>query len=279
MHNSTSLTKNRLQQLGAGLWLAMVCLTAPSLTLAQSDTKNTVMATVNGASVPAALFEQLVASNLAAGAKDSQELRQAIMNELLARMVLSQEAVKLGLDQPATAQYQLSIARDSVLADLLLQKQASDQPVSADMLQAEYKRQVNLLADQEQVLVRNLVLETEAQAKEVLAALKAGASFEKLAQEKSLDNSKRDGGSLGWLLPGQLIQPLANVVVNLNKGSLAAAPIATAVGWQVIRLDEKRKFVPPTFEESKPQLLRAVLDKQRGDYVAKLMKSATIKGP
>ena len=279
MHTSTSLTKNRFQQLGAGLWLAMACVTAPSLALAQSNVKNTVMATVNGASVPAALFEQLVASNLAAGAKDSQELRQAIMNELLARMVLSQEAVKLGLDKAASAQYQLTMARDSVLADLLLQKQASDQPVSADMLQAEYKRQVDLLADQEQVLVKNLVLETEVQAKEVLAALKAGASFEKLAQEKSLDSSKRDGGSLGWLLPGQLIQPLANVVVNLNKGALAAAPIATAVGWQVIRLEDKRKFVAPTFEESKPQVLRGVLDKQRSEYISKVMKSATIKTP
>lgn len=273
------MNSKTIPQLAACLWAAAACLTVPSVVLAQSAPKAAVMVTVNGTPLSAAVFEQVLANNIAAGAKDSPEMRQALMNELLARMVLSQEAVKLGLDKPASAQYQLTMARDGVLADLLLQKQAGDQAVSNDMLQAEYKRQVELLADQEQVLVRNVALETEAQAKDVLAALKAGAAFDKLAQEKSLDGSKRDGGSLGWLLPSQLIPPLANVVVNLNKGALAAAPIATPVGWQVIRLDDKRKFIPPTFEESKPQLLRAVLDKQRSDYVAKLMKSATIKTP
>lgn len=260
-------------------------LAAPSIARAQAESQvqpganPAVMFTVNGAPVAAAVFEQMLANNLAAGFKDSPEMRQALLNELVARVVLAQEALKQGLDKPAPAQQQLSMARDGVLADLLLQKQAIGQAVSNEMLQAEYKRQVDLLADQEQVLLRNIVVETEVQAKQVLAALKAGASFEKLALEQSLDSSKRDGGSLGWLLPSQLIQPLANVVVNLSKGALAAAPIATAVGWQVIRLDDKRKFVPPTFEASKPQLLRALQDKQRSDYVATLMKSATIKTP
>lgn len=279
MHPNTPIKPKTLSQLAVCLVAVVACLAAPGAAMAQSGGKAAVMLTVNGTAVPGSLFEQVLANNVAAGAKDSPELRQALLNELLARMVLAQEAAKLGLDKPEPAQHQLSMAREGVLADLLLQKLANDQPVNNDMLQAEYKRQLSLLADQEQVLVRNVVLETQAQAKEVLDALKAGASFEKLAQEKSLDGSKRDGGSLGWLLPSQLIQPLANVVVNLNKGALAAAPIATPVGWQVIRLDDKRKFVPPTFEESKPQLLRAVLDQQRGDYVSKLMKSATIKTP
>lgn len=279
MYPNTLIKPQTLLQLAVCLGTLATCLTMPANALAQSGAQAAVMVTVNGTPVQGSLFEKVLANNVAAGAKDSPELRQALMNELIARMVLAQEAVKLGLDKPEPAQQQLSMAREGVLVDLLLQKLASDRPVTNDMLQDEYKRQLSLLADQEQVLVRNLVLETQEQANEVLAALKAGASFEKLAQEKSLDGSKRDGGSLGWLLPSQLIQPLANVVVNLNKGALAAAPIATPMGLQVIRLDDKRKFVPPTFEESKPQLLRAVVDKQRGDYVSKLMNSATIKKP
>lgn len=279
MHPNTLIQSKTLFQLAVCLGTLATCLTIPAIALAQSGAKATVMLTVNGTPVQGSLFDQVLANNVAAGAKDSPELRQALMNEMIARTVLAQEAVKLGLDKPESAQHQLSLAREGVLVDLLLQKLASDQPINNDMLQDEYKRQLKLLADQEQVLVRNLVLETQDQAKEVLAALKAGASFEKLAQEKSLDASRRDGGSLGWLLPSQLIPPLANVVVNLNKGALAAAPIATPLGWQVIRLDDKRKFVPPTFEESKSQLLRSVVDRQRGDYVSKLMNSASIKKP
>jgi hypothetical protein len=101
--------------------------------------------------------------------------------------------------------------------------------------------------------------------------------FANLAKDKSLDNSKQNGGSLGWLLPNQLIPPLANVVVNLNKGAVSAAPIATSVGWQLIKLEDKRKFQPPTFEESKPLLLRSLQANQQNEYVQKLVKAAKVE--
>jgi peptidyl-prolyl cis-trans isomerase C len=74
------------------------------------------------------------------------------------------------------------------------------------------------------------------------------------------------------------VQPLPSVLVNLAKGAVAAAPIATQVGWQVIKLDDKRKFVPPSFEESRQQLVRAVQTNQRNDYVQKLVKAAKVEG-
>jgi peptidyl-prolyl cis-trans isomerase C len=107
--------------------------------------------------------------------------------------------------------------------------------------------------------------------------LRAGTDFASLAKDKSLDNSKQNGGSLGWLLPNQLIPPLANVVVNLNKGAVSAAPIATAVGWQLIKLEDKRKFQPPTFEESKPLLLRSLQANQQSEYVQKLVKASKVE--
>jgi peptidyl-prolyl cis-trans isomerase C len=134
------------------------------------------------------------------------------------------------------------------------------------------------LADVDQYLVSNMVVQTEAEAVDIIKKLKGGASFETLAKEKSLDNSRTNGGSLGWLLANQLVQPLPSVIVNLAKGAVAAAPIATQVGWQVIKLDDKRKFVPPSFEESRQQLVRAVQTNQRNDYVQKLVKAAKVEG-
>ena len=130
--------------------------------------------------------------------------------------------------------------------------------------------------DAEQFLVRHIVLETEAQALDALKSVRAGADFANLAKDKSLDNSKQNGGSLGWLLPNQLIAPLANVVVNLNKGAVSAAPIATPVGWQLIKLEDKRKFQPPSFEDSKPLLLRSLQTNQQNEYVQKLVKAAKV---
>ena len=234
--------------------------------------------TVNGTKIPADMLELLVAAAVANGAKDSTELREAIKNELLARTVLAQEARKLSLDKPAAAQNQLAMARDGVLAELAVQKFAEKVSLSDEVLQAEYKRQLALLADVEQYLLSNILVQTEAEAVDIIKKLKGGASFETLAKEKSIDNSKSNGGSLGWLLANQLVQPLPSVIVNLAKGAVAAAPIATQVGWQVIKLDDKRKFVPPGFEESRQQLVRAVQANQRTEYIQKLVKAAKVEG-
>ena len=145
------------------------------------------------------------------------------------------------------------------------------------MVNTEYKRQLVLLEDVEEYQVSNIVLETEALALEVLKAIKSGQSFEQLAKDKSIDASRANGGSLGWLLPNQLITPLAALVVNLNPGTVAVAPIATQAGWQVIKLQGKRKFTPPSLEDSKPQLVRALLMNYRSEYIQKLVKVAKIE--
>ena len=262
----------------------VLALALPVASLAQQKEAASVPAatasvmTVNGTKVPADMLEQLVAAAVANGARDSAELREAIKNELLARTVLAQEARKLNLDKPATAQNQLAMSRDSVLAELAVQKFAEKVSLSDDVLQTEYKRQIALLADLDQYLVSNIVVQTEAEAVDIIKKLKGGASFETLAKEKSLDNSRSNGGSLGWLLANQLVQPLPSVIVNLAKGAVAAAPIATQPGWQVLKLDDKRKFVPPSFEESRQQLVRAVQANQRAEYIQKLVKSAKVEG-
>jgi peptidyl-prolyl cis-trans isomerase C len=257
---------------------AVLCAGLPTAQ-AQSTFKDVrnVVASVNGTKILSDMLEQMVAEGVANGAKDSPEFRAALKNELSARTVLAQEAAKQGVEHMPATQNQLVMARTSILANQVMARYVEKNPVTEDQLRNEYKRQLAGLADAEQFLVRHMVLETEAQALDALKSLRAGSDFAALAKDKSLDNSKQNGGSLGWLLANQLIPPLANVVVNLNKGAVSAAPIATNVGWQLIKLEDKRKFQPPTFEESKPLLLRALQTNQQNEYVQKLVKAAKVE--
>jgi peptidyl-prolyl cis-trans isomerase C len=233
--------------------------------------------TVNGSSIGSDMLELLVVRNKSNGLKDTPELRQALKNELIAITVLSQEARKLNLDKSPTTQGQLQLARHTFLAELAIKHNAENLTITDAMLKAEYQRQLALLENVDQYLVSNIVLPTEAEAIEVLKALNSGQSFDQLAKDKSIDNSKNNGGSLGWILSNQLIAPLDSVVTSLSPGALSVAPISTQVGWQVIKLQGKRKFQPPSLEESKPQLERALLTNHRAEYVQKLVKSAKIE--
>jgi peptidyl-prolyl cis-trans isomerase C len=271
MKNSkrTSILVYKLVQAGLACTLIV---TLPVL----AQTKDAGL-TVNGSKIGADVLEQLVLRNTGNGSKDTPELREAIKNELIAMTVLSQDARKLSLDKSSVAQNQLQLARDGVLAELAIQKNTESLTITDAMVSAEYKRQLAALEEVEQYQVSNIVLPTEAEALEVLKALKSGQTFEQLAKDKSIDNSRANGGNLGWILPNQLIAPLASVVVNLNPGAVAVAPIATQAGWQVIKLQGKRKFQPPSLEESRPQLVRGLLANHRAEYVQKLVKAAKIE--
>lgn len=235
------------------------------------------VATVNGVKIGADVLELLVTNNVAQGGKDTPELRAALKTELVAREVLAQEAKKQKLDQEPSVKAQLSLQQNALLADTLIAKQAPKFNLSEDKLRAEYKRQADLLADAEEYQISHVVTATEAEAKAVIKAVKDGEAFDKLAREKSTSPSGQKGGSLGWLMGNQINPALFNVIVNLSEGSVTSLPIATPEGWQVIRLDGKRKFKVPSFEDSKQQLINAVFASERAEFVQKLVKAAKIE--
>lgn len=257
--------------------LAAWCVGAAAACSVQANDAVKPAATVNGVRIGGEVLELLVANNVAQGAKDSPELRAALRNELVAREVLAQEARKQKIDQEAPVRAQMLLQQNALLADALIARQASKFNITDDKLRAEYKRQVDLLADAEEFQISHVVTATEAEARAVIKAAREGEAFDKLAREKSINASRQNGGSLGWLLANQITPVLANVVVNLPVGTVTSLPIATPEGWQVIRVDAKRKFKAPSFEDSRQQLTTAVFAKERAEYVQRLVKAAKIQ--
>jgi len=210
-------------------------------------------ATVNGVPVPQSLIDTNVKVNIAQGQKDSPELRQVIQDELVNREILAQESVRLGLDKTTEAQAQWAQVRQTFLVELLLNDYMARNPIPDASLKTEYERQMALMKDQQQYRLSLIVTATEDQAKAVLARLRKGEAFAKLATEASLDPSKKDGGNVGWVLPAQILPAISNVMVNLAKGALAAAPIQTPAGWNLIKLKRPARLKRPPL--TKPKMI------------------------
>lgn len=233
-------------------------------------------ATVNGVPVPQSLVDTNVKVNVAQGQKDSPELRQVIQDELVNREILAQESTRLGLDKTTEAQAQWAQVRQTFLVELLLNDYMARNPIPEATVKTDYERQMALMKDQQQYRLSLIVTSTEDQAKAVLARLRKGEAFAKLATETSLDPSKKDGGNVGWVVPAQILPAISNVMVNLAKGALAAAPIQTPAGWNIIKLEEIRPFKAPTFDEAKNDIRQMLVQKQRFEYVKKLRESAKV---
>lgn len=89
---------------------------------------------------------------------------------------------------------------------------------------------------QEQNLARHILVATEDQAKDVIAALNAGESFAALAKSVSTDTgSGASGGELGWAYHGKYVKEFEDFVWSAKPGELSG-PIKSQFGYHVIQL-------------------------------------------
>lgn len=238
---------------------------------------NPPMATVNGIAIPTSLLEQNVRANVAQGQRDTPELRQLLKDELINREILAQEAAKLGLDKTAEAKTQLAQLRQTLMVELLLTDMMKKNPITDVKIKAEYDRRVEALKNEQQYKVGLIVTSTEDEAKAILARLNKGESFQKIAEQSSIDPSKANGGDVGWVLPAQILPAISNVLVNLKKGSVSVAPIRTQAGWNIIKLEGQRNYQAPGLNEAKNDIRLALAQQQRVDFVKRLREGAKVQ--
>jgi peptidyl-prolyl cis-trans isomerase C len=241
-------------------FVAMPKKTSPILLLAVTAAFATTpafaqVAKVNGVSIPQSRSDILLKEVTSQGRPDSPELRTMIKQELVSREVMSQEAVKMGLNKNPEVSAQLDIARQSVLVGAFLNEAAKRNVPGEDALKKAYERFKDSPAANE-YWARHILVTSEAEAKEIITRLKAGADFAKIAAEKSIDEgTKAQGGDLNWSPPARYVRPFAEALASLKKGDMTEAPVQTNFGWHVIRVEDVR---PLSYEAIKPQLQQVV---------------------
>ena len=212
-------------------------------------------AMVNGVSISQARVDARVKAAVAQGQTDTPELRKMIRENMIKFELVIQEAKKLGLDKKPEVVQQTEMATQQVLLEAFVRDYAESHPISDEVLQAEYDKLKTKLGDKE-YNARHILVETEAEAKEIIAKLsgKKPPKFEALAAKSKDTGSAENGGSLGWSAPSNFVPSFAEALSALKKGELTKTPVQSQFGWHVIRLDDVRELKAPPFDEVKPQL-------------------------
>lgn len=235
------------------------------------------VATVNGVAIPQARLDLILKIRAANKQPDSQEARSAIREQLINQEVLMQEAVKKGLHKSPEIAAQLDLQRQEMLVQALAQEYVKANPVTDDTVRKEYER-VKLTIPAKEFKVRHILVEKEDEAKDIIAQIKKGGSFEKLAADRSKDpGSKARGGDLDWAPAGRYVKPFNDALAKLKKGQLTDAPVQTEFGWHVIRLEDERALKVPTLEEAKPQIQQMIQSQQIQKIFAELRAKAKVE--
>lgn len=262
-----------------GLLFLTACNAQDASSSAKAGVPAGAVAVVNGTPITQARFDFLLKQATAQGQPDTAELRKSIRENLIVQEMAAQEATKKGLDKNPEVANQLDMARQNVLVRAYLQDYIKSHPVSDDALKAEYDKIKAQMGDKE-YKARHILVDNEAEAKAIIAQLKKGAKFEKLASEKSKDpGSKANGGELGWNPPGTFVKPFADAMVKLQKGQYTTEPVQTPFGWHVIKLEDSRALQAPPFEQVKNNLAQRMQQQQIEKAVAELKAKAKVEEP
>lgn len=85
-----------------------------------------------------------------------------------------------------------------------------------------------------QIRCAHILVEKESLAKEILERIKKGESFSKLAEQYSIDGSRRRGGDLGSFGKGVMVREFENAAFALNKGDVSGI-VRTQFGYHIIK--------------------------------------------
>ena len=94
------------------------------------------------------------------------------------------------------------------------------------------------------------------QAEDLAVRAKDGEEFISLARENSQDaGSAPDGGDLGWVEPGFMVQAFEDALYELTLEAPISEPVRSGFGWHVIYLRDVRPAEGMTFTEARPTIL------------------------
>ncbi|MHB0985025.1 MAG: peptidylprolyl isomerase [Sulfuricella sp.] len=236
------------------------------------------MPTVNGKTISQAHFDFLLKQSQMQGQPDTPALRKNILDKLVIEEIVSQEAVKKGFDKSADVLTQLDLARQGILIRAYLQDYVKNNAISDNDVKAEYEKIKSQMGDKE-YHARHILVDNEAEAKEIIAKLKKGEKFEKLAEKSKDPGSKGKGGDLGWAAPANFVPEFSAAMTKLHKGQYTTEPVKSQFGYHIIKLDDVRPVQAPAFDEVKQNLLQRLQQQQIDKIISDLRAQAKVEEP
>ena len=192
------------------------------------------VAKVNGQPIPQIYMDVIVKEQVAQGLPDNEQLRQAVKDELIRRAVIAEQAKKAGLDKSPEVKAEMELARQGVLVRAYLKDFVAKNPVSEEEIKNAYEK-IKTMYSGNELHTRHILVEKEDEAKDIIAKLNKGTSWDELAKQSKDTGSKDKGGDLGWVTPDMFVPDFGTALGKMQKGETSKTPVKTQFGFHVIK--------------------------------------------
>ena len=236
-----------------------------------------VVAKVNGKTLTEAdlrFAEAEIGSELNQLPEDTR--RRVLVEYLIENQLFADAADGQRLGQGSLFEERMAYWKRRALRDSFFDKNVKDAVPEAEAKRI-YEQQVGQQSAEEQVRARHILVENEQKAREIFEKIAHGDDFAKLAKEHSKDpGSKERGGDLGYFGKGMMVPQFEEAAFKIAKGEVSQ-PIQTQFGWHIIKVEDRRKSEPPTFDSVKAQILASLVHRKAQEVAGSLRKSAKIE--
>lgn len=238
--------------------LATVIFASPAMAQDAAPAEDPVLATVNG--------EEILESEVRATQQGLPQQYRQLPFEMLKADLLTREinqrllmnaGSEAGLADDEEVKEQIAALERRLIAETYLDRALND-AITEDAINAKYEEFIATNEPEPQVHARHILLESEEDAKAIIAELDDGADFVELAKEKSTGPSGPNGGDLGFFNRADMVAPFAEAAFAMEAGTYSSEPVQTQFGWHVIKVEEKKEGAQPSLDEVRQQLVAEI---------------------
>jgi len=250
-------------------------LAASGLALAACDEKDPAILVLDGETVRRSDFERHLAAVTRGLGPVEPAARRGILDAFVEERALVIEARHRGHLAPGAGPEEEPGAVGRLLAEA-----ARPAPVTDDEIGAYYQAHAAELAVPETVTLRQVVVGTLNEARDVRRRLARNPmAFEVIARSQSKGEEAGAGGYMGSFERGQLPPELEAVAFALPEGA-TSEPVETGLGYHVLRVESRQPARAPTLDEARVRIRAHLASAKRAEaeraFVAEVLARAKV---
>ncbi len=202
---------------------------------------------------------------------ETDEGRKNLLEQKAAFSVFSQYACEHGIDKSEDFINKISDIKEQLLTQMILEQALKTEPVSDEEAQKFYNENPDKFALEETVLVKHILVDSEAQAESIKADILDGKiTFEAAASNYSICPSKENGGEIGYFKRAMMTDEFDRAAFSLPINELSS-PVKTQFGFHILIVTDKTPSGIMPFDEVKKKIKEDLTAlKQQELYQAKL---------
>lgn len=196
-----------------------------------------------------------------------------LKTSLIRQAVFYQTALDRGLDRKEDVVEILNRYKVAVLAQEMQNEVIKNIDVSSAEVEEAYKNNKNLFREPEVRRVREIVVKTEEEAKQILIELLQGADFSTIARTRSIAGTGKDGGDLGEIRRGERGEQYVgfdDVAFSLALGQgVISSVFKGPEGYYIIKIEAIREGKQVSLSEAFDTIKAILLDRKQVEELDK----------